>query len=1836
MTEPTDTSGGQSTSGRQKARVRVRRRATRVVIHKEFCPPHTSPNSRKGEDNEVIKFLSQNEAEVRVLSVDEPAPCLYELLVCREFRDEEGKVYGGEGGSAVADNAKRNSLGKREDDYHVDSDGGRKVGTGAETGETPILDCSEKKLGNPEDDSGGGDIDRGEEEDETGDKISKTMHTDSDLSETIILGESDNDNDVESTKKASEVEVKTKADPEVQSDESTNGACMEGATDGQGSPPQTQSSSSPAAREAEEILLQYLHEAERGQDRRRSDNSGSNSDTYFNGAGTASDAFPPFPPSKAEENLRTIEVMFQRSYDSYMYNAYPLGELRPISCKGGHFNLVKLPALTLIDALDTLILMGNYTEFARSAERLRILDNQKREEFGEMFPTFTDPGGLKNAGLFAANQNVSLFETNIRVLGGLLGAHQLAEAHTVKKVLLVDVFNKEGGVRIGNHGPVPVQCDHGSCAGAETELRTGDISSSDRPFCLASSRNGAAEAEYDVLNSRPTTLIPDVSMGSRRNGGNGSGSGGQCLLNDEAAPASSTRRKAKANLNSTSSAECGRGRGFVDDAAGIGAAAKTTASLMDYWSYDGFLLTLAHDIGLRLLPAFSTETGIPYGTVNLLYGIPPDETTIASLAGAGTLTLEMELLSRLTGDPSFGAAARLASRALWTRRSANLDLLGKHIDVHTGRWTETLSGIGSNSDSYYEYLIKHHTLFPDDGADFWPMFLSIYDGVHQNSREGEWYPDVDMNAGVGRGGRHIFESLMAFYPGMQVLLGELSPASRSLNGFFLVRELLGFLPERFNYGRWAVDEGGGVHPLRPELLESCYFLHRASRGFGISTTGVQEERNKDDDNGEGNNAKGFEGTDGHDHIGGNSKDKNNEGHSARNRHMASESTGWQWAADFALHNLYSLSGTKCGHAAIHSVGSTSTGSIASDIINGEDLGGGAAAAAQRRSERKVRLADDMPSYFLSETLKYLYLTFDDKNVLHTDQEREWVFNTEAHPLHHVPPLSQKLEKKQQQSGSGETQGGQRSDGDEFKAEDSAKQDEVHLRVMENKVLDLLRERVLLGTQDRATPPPLPRRQHRDGRGDDVDTVHTGIGYGSRGSIGGNGDDVVTLLPTSGAEMLDTNRNIWTFKTSQKKYEADLRNTQQLRLDHRRGRISADGGELKLAAPGDHASVGMMGFVRAGMLLGPTVPQSLPPPQAHRMGGEGVSDSSTPYEEELFHANTAYLTFRHHRRGTGLDLPLSCPNHHHPSLRWVHALRGEGLDYTDFYVTSMTDDGDEEEDSGGDGRGDQGSAGMDMGYMTALAAAGLYGTGLSPSRAVDSGTAGYDLCLIDSAADGDAASSDGGASRSAPKGEGGGADGTVEGSPPSPDAQRFDMGDDLGQFDISTFNDGVGFFVKHINSGETVEVSVVDGRVSGGGDSHALVSSVIKTRPERRRATDIGGGSRNERSRLALTWRSIFGRTPLEIFQPAKAELTLTEEGVDAVQENFTMVDKYPRQSVVMADLEGNSFVCDIQLKQHRMDLKETSNTVSDGIGSEKSVSRHQSGVHSDELLPSIGQNKGNVIRTFPCAPALFGPTRISSLIQTDGITLEAELLAPDQEDEYGCHSEPGDSSVCEDPDIEYRGHIQNDPDAFNDSEFTPESLCGENSEVRRTMGVTQLVLRGECLFQSKVWNQWERHNKKAEAVIVINSDPEQLFVMSGPKDAYQRYDDNGKEPVSVLVSGNDGDEMKKILLEHSSKSRRSKENQSNQRESEKYFITATVRLQRQSDTTDEDKSDSSSFGGVLQWPLVRSTKNTLQIFAANGWGIHAMSQPDDTPQMSASKAKKSWQLFILKHNQGLL
>ena len=126
--------------------------------------------------------------------------------------------------------------------------------------------------------------------------------------------------------------------------------------------------------------------------------------------------------------------------------------------------------------------------------------------------------------------------------------------------------------------------------------------------------------------------------------------------------------------------------------------------------YDGHLLTLSIDLGERLMPAFETKTSIPYGTVNLRYGVPSGETKIASTAGAGSLLVEFQVLSCLCGQAKFGEAAFTAMKALYQRRSP-IGLLGKHINTETGHWSESLSGVGSNADSFYEYLLKAYLLF---------------------------------------------------------------------------------------------------------------------------------------------------------------------------------------------------------------------------------------------------------------------------------------------------------------------------------------------------------------------------------------------------------------------------------------------------------------------------------------------------------------------------------------------------------------------------------------------------------------------------------------------------------------------------------------------------------------------------------------------------------------------------------------------------------------------------------------------------------------------------------------------------------------------------------------------------------------------------------------------------------------------------------------------------------------------------------------------------------------------------------------------------------------------
>ncbi|KMZ61171.1 mannosyl-oligosaccharide 1,2-alpha-mannosidase, family GH47 [Zostera marina] len=233
---------------------------------------------------------------------------------------------------------------------------------------------------------------------------------------------------------------------------------------------------------------------------------------------------------------------------------------------------------------------------------------------------------------------------------------------------------------------------------------------------------------------------------------------------------------------------------------------------------------IAEDLGRRFLLAFDTPSGVPYAWINLKYGVMENETTETSTSGCGSLILEMGALSRLTGDSRYEASALRALRMIWSMRSP-LNLMGTTLDVVSGDWIEHSSGIGAGVDSFYEYLLKAYILFGNE--EFWNMFKSAYIAVQKYFRHGPWYHESDMR--TGKATYWQLTSLQAFWPGLQILVGDVAAANSSHREFFHVWEKYGVLPERYLLDMGMLHPTERYYPLRPELAESTFYLYQATK-----------------------------------------------------------------------------------------------------------------------------------------------------------------------------------------------------------------------------------------------------------------------------------------------------------------------------------------------------------------------------------------------------------------------------------------------------------------------------------------------------------------------------------------------------------------------------------------------------------------------------------------------------------------------------------------------------------------------------------------------------------------------------------------------------------------------------------------------------------------------------------------------------------------------------------------------------------------------------------------------------------------------------------------------
>ncbi|XP_068109212.1 ER degradation-enhancing alpha-mannosidase-like protein 1 [Hyperolius riggenbachi] len=256
---------------------------------------------------------------------------------------------------------------------------------------------------------------------------------------------------------------------------------------------------------------------------------------------------------------------------------------------------------------------------------------------------------------------------------------------------------------------------------------------------------------------------------------------------------------------------------------------------MSVSGYDNELLHMAHDLAVRLLPAFeNTRTGMPYPRVNLQKGVPPDSLNETCTAGAGSLLVEFGILSRLLGDSTFEWVARRAVQALWSLRNNNTGLLGNVVDIQTGQWVGKQSGLGAGLDSFFEYLLKSYILFGEE--EDLHMFNEAYKSIQNHLRrgreacnEGEGDPPLYVNVNMFNGQimNTWIDSLQAFFPGLQVLKGDIEDAICLHAFYYAIWKRFGALPERYNWQLQAPDVS--FYPLRPELVESTYLLYQATK-----------------------------------------------------------------------------------------------------------------------------------------------------------------------------------------------------------------------------------------------------------------------------------------------------------------------------------------------------------------------------------------------------------------------------------------------------------------------------------------------------------------------------------------------------------------------------------------------------------------------------------------------------------------------------------------------------------------------------------------------------------------------------------------------------------------------------------------------------------------------------------------------------------------------------------------------------------------------------------------------------------------------------------------------
>ncbi|KAF9218511.1 glycoside hydrolase family 47 protein [Gyrodon lividus] len=424
-------------------------------------------------------------------------------------------------------------------------------------------------------------------------------------------------------------------------------------------------------------------------------------------------------------------------------------------------------------------------------------------------------------------------------------------------------------------------------------------------------------------------------------------------------------------------------------------------------SEDHFLRDKADELATKLSPAFNTSSGFPLFSVNT-YNASDAKRPFGVLAEIASYQMEYAYLGKITGKKEHVDRAISTTNLFY---NADLSLSGgmypTRWDLNEGKPSDLHLSVGAAADSGHEYTLKQFLMTAQTDRANLEMYLRLTFHVINNllylspQRKLLYVTDSTTN-GNRTATSHSFEHLSCFFPGLLALGAHTLPLNHLETVGINVTELADdlFSQHQQGYDDLAEFNLADLHLWAAEgIAQTCYLTYADQpSGLGPDVVAMRvggkfgetrwmDAMRKWKKSGQVGSPPGV--GDKHPWVG------NPTATTAREREVDTMKRDYgvknmaYYLRPEAVESFYILWRTtgnvKWRHRgwnvfqAIQRVAKTPSGY----------------ASVDRVQTLNPTLQDSMPSYFLAETLKYLYLLFLEDEVVPLEK---WVFNTEAHPL----------------------------------------------------------------------------------------------------------------------------------------------------------------------------------------------------------------------------------------------------------------------------------------------------------------------------------------------------------------------------------------------------------------------------------------------------------------------------------------------------------------------------------------------------------------------------------------------------------------------------------------------------------------------------------------------------------------------------------------------------------------------------------------------------------------------------------------------------------------------